>query len=55
MIERLRAITLFALYQLCLFVGILLMPVGLVAKRAGLPFPFHRVVRRLKTAYERAT
>ncbi len=54
MFPRLRTLLLFALYQTCLFVGILLLPVALVARRAGLPFPFHRLVRRLADATERA-
>jgi len=55
MIERLRVVTLLALYQLCLFVGILLLPVAFVARRAGIPFPFHRLVGRLREAYDGAT
>lgn len=54
MIHRFRSLLLFALYQLCLFAGILLLPVGMLASRAGLPFPFHRVVTRVATAYDHA-
>ncbi|WP_254534682.1 hypothetical protein [Halomarina litorea] len=53
MFPRLRSLLLLALYQSCLFVGILLLPVALVARRVGIPFPFHRVVRRLADATER--
>lgn len=54
MIHRPRSLLLFALYQLCLFAGILLLPVGMLASRVGLPFPFHRVVTRVGTAYDHA-
>lgn len=50
MFARLRSLLLLALYQTCLFVGILLLPVALVARRVGIPVPFHRVVRRLADA-----
>ncbi|WP_199268404.1 hypothetical protein [Halomarina oriensis] len=53
MIHRFRSLLLFALYQLCLLTGILLMPVAMVASRVGLPFPFHRVVARVSAAYDR--
>nr|WP_304449461.1 hypothetical protein [Halomarina sp. PSRA2] len=56
MFERLRSLTLLALYQLALFVGLMLLPVAMVARRVGLPFlPVHRVVTRLGDAYERST
>jgi hypothetical protein len=48
-----RAI-LFALYQLALFAGILLMPLALVTRRFGIRLPVDWAVLGLKDAYERA-
>ncbi|WP_226012953.1 hypothetical protein [Halomicrobium salinisoli] len=42
----------FALYQLSVLAGILLLPVALLARRLGLSVPMHRVVRRLEAAHE---
>jgi hypothetical protein len=55
MFRHLRSLLLFALYQCCLLAGILLLPVGVVASRVGVPFPYHRVVARAEEAYDRAT
>jgi hypothetical protein len=55
MLRHLRSLLLFALYQCCLLAGILLLPVGVVASRVGVPFPYHRVVARAEEAYDRAT
>lgn len=43
----------FALYQISVVLGIALLPVALVAKRAGVPLPIGRVIGRLNSAYER--
>ncbi|QSG09466.1 hypothetical protein [Halapricum desulfuricans] len=51
--SRLYHTTLFALYQLTVLVGIALLPVALVARRAGVPVPVHRAIDRLEAAYER--
>lgn len=53
--SRLYRITLFALYQLTVLVGIALLPVALVARRAGVPLPIHRLIERLGAAYENST
>ena len=53
MVSRLYRATVFALYQLTLMVGITMLPLALVAKRLGVPLPFHRAVTRLGEAYER--
>jgi len=50
---RAYRVTLLALYQFTLAVGILLMPLALVTSRFGVRFPVNRVVRRLGQAYER--
>lgn len=52
--ERAYRVTLFALYQLTLLVGILLMPLALMTSRLGVRLPVDRAVLRLKRAYERA-
>lgn len=40
-----------AAYHLALVTGILLMPIALLARQAGITLPFDRVVRRLRDAY----
>ena len=55
MIQRVYQGTLLALYQISLAVGILLMPLALVASRAGITLPIHRLIERLDSAYEGAT
>ncbi len=52
--ERLYRTTLFALYQLTLLVGIMLMPVALVTQRLGFRLPIDRAVLSLKESYEHA-
>lgn len=46
--------SMFALYQLSIVIGIALLPVALVAKRAGIPFPVGRLVDRIEAAYRQA-
>ena len=43
----------FALYQLTLALGILLMPVALLARRVGVRLPVDRIVDAAGAAYER--
>jgi hypothetical protein len=50
--ERLYRATLLALYQLTLLVGIVMLPVAMVAERAGLSVPVDRAITRLGDAYE---
>jgi len=52
--SRLYRTTLLALYQFSLLLGILMMPLALVARKVGLTLPVHRLVARLGDAYERA-
>lgn len=54
MIARLYRTTLFALYQSSVAAGILLLPVALLAKQAGLTLPLHRLIASLEAAYEDA-
>ncbi|MCO8244118.1 MULTISPECIES: hypothetical protein [unclassified Haladaptatus] len=52
MFAPIRRATLFALYQMSVFAGICLLPVALVARRAGVPFPMHRIMASLEKTYE---
>ena len=52
MASRLTRATVFVLYQLTLVVGILALPVALVASRLGVRLPVDRAVTRLGNAYE---
>ncbi|SEO83418.1 hypothetical protein SAMN04487948_105386 [Halogranum amylolyticum] len=52
MIETASRLTLFALYQFTVALGILLFPVAVLARRVGVELPLGRVVARLGTAYE---
>lgn len=52
---RLYRMTLFALYQTALFVGIVTFPLALLTERAGVSLPINRLVRRLGDAYDRTT
>jgi hypothetical protein len=54
MFAPLRRATLFALYQMSVLTGIFLLPVALVARRAGVPFPMHHVMQTIAKAYEEA-
>lgn len=51
---RLRRTTLFALYQLSVTVGIVLMPVALLTRKvSGMSIPIHRIIEELGDAYQR--
>ncbi|WP_164974785.1 hypothetical protein [Halegenticoccus tardaugens] len=54
MIESLRRFTLFALYQTTVVVGILLLPVAVLARRAGVSLPVGRLIETLEAAYDDA-
>ena len=49
--HALERTTLFALYQLSLLTGLLLLPVALLASRGGLTLPVGRLVERTGRAY----
>jgi len=51
---RIHRAAVFALYQLSVAISICLMPLALVATRAGLTLPAHRLVERLERAYDAA-
>ncbi|EMA30740.1 hypothetical protein [Natronobacterium lacisalsi] len=54
MISRVYRATLFALYQLCIVVGILAMPLAVAARQAGVTLPIHQVLANVEDAYEAA-
>ena len=53
--SRLRRMSLFALYQTSIVLGIALLPVALLARRVGVRLPVGRLIDRLGGAYEAAT
>lgn len=52
MFERFRSMVLFALYQILIVAGILLLPVGVLAHQVGIPFPFHRALGRVAPSHD---
>jgi len=52
---RLLQFGVFALYQLSVLLGIVLLPIALLAQRMGVRVPLDRVLERLDEAYEHAT
>lgn len=52
MIAQLQRALLYALFQLSIATGIALMPAALVARRAGIPFPVHRVLKPLQSSLD---
>ncbi len=55
MVARLYTATLFALYQLTLLLGIVLLPVAMLTERFGLRLPMDRAVSGLNEAYDQAS
>jgi hypothetical protein len=55
MFDRMTRLALFALYQSSVALGILLLPVALVLRQAGVTLPVHRVVERTENAYRTGT
>ena len=45
---------LFALYQTTVAASIVLLPLALLARQAGVPLPAHRIVNRMERAYDTA-
>ena len=52
MITRVYRASLFALYQLCIVIGIVAMPIAITARQAGITLPIHRVLANVEQAYE---
>ena len=55
MIDRAHRATLFALYELSIALGIVMLPLAMAANRVGLRLPIHRIVDGLGSKYEAAT
>ncbi|MFB6270816.1 MAG: hypothetical protein ABEH83_12790 [Halobacterium sp.] len=55
MLDRTTRLALFTLYQSSLALGILLLPVALLVRQAGITLPVHQLVERTERAYEAAT
>lgn len=51
MIDPIQRLTLFAVYQLSLLLGIVLLPVALVARQGGLTLPVGRLIEWTGRAY----
>ena len=51
-ISRVYHATLFALYQLCIVVGITAMPIAIATSRFGYTLPIHRLLLRVGNAYD---
>ena len=49
---RVHRATLFALYQLCIMVGIIAMPIAMATRRIGFTLPLHRLIENVGDAYE---
>jgi len=54
MAARLHTAAIFALYQLTLLTGIVLLPVAMVTERFGVRLPVDRAVEGLNQAYEQS-
>jgi hypothetical protein len=52
MIEMASRLTVFALYQITVLFGILLVPVALAARRLGIQLPIGDLIERLDAAYD---
>jgi hypothetical protein len=55
MIETAHRAGLLVAYQFAVFLGILLMPAALLARRMGVTLPIGRIVRSLDDAYAEAS
>lgn len=50
--SRVYHASLFALYQLCIVIGIAVMPLAIAARQAGVTLPVHRLLESVEEAYE---
>ncbi|MDG5820404.1 hypothetical protein [Natronococcus sp. A-GB7] len=50
--SRVYHATLFALYQLCIVVGILAMPLAMATRQVGYTLPLHRLIESVGEAYD---
>ncbi len=51
MIDPVERAILYALYNVSIAFGIMLMPIALLARRMGVTLPIHRVIDRVDRAY----
>ncbi|WP_336036776.1 hypothetical protein [Halobacterium yunchengense] len=54
MLDRTTRLALFALYQSSLALGIMLLPVAVLVRQAGVTLPVHALVERTERAYRAA-
>jgi len=52
MIERVTKLALLTAYQSSLALGLALLPVALLARKAGVTLPVHRLIERTERAYQ---
>ena len=52
--SRIHRATLFALYQLCVVIGIAALPLALATRRFGFTLPVHRLIENVGAAHEAA-
>ncbi|WP_306057751.1 hypothetical protein [Natronococcus wangiae] len=52
--SRVYRAMLLALYQFCIVVGIIAMPVAMATRRIGFTLPLHRLIENVGEAYEAA-
>lgn len=52
--SRVHHATMFALYQLCIVIGIIAMPLAIAARQMGVNLPVHRLIEVVGGAYENA-
>lgn len=55
MIALAQRVSLYALYQLSIILGIMLLPFAVLAHHGGVTIPLHRIVDRLGSAYRKAS
>lgn len=55
MYESLQRLTVFAAYQLTVVVGLAMLPLAVLARRAGVTLPLGRLVERMDEAYEQVS
>ncbi len=52
--SRVYHATLFALYQLCIVLGIIAMPLAIATRQVGFTLPLHRLIENVGAAHEAA-
>lgn len=54
MIEPINRTVLLLLYHLTIALGIILLPLAIIAKQGGFTLPIHRIITRLESAYQQS-